>query len=58
MHILPPKFDKARKLSMLELNGFKASDAKHTVITPALLEKMARDANSDKISKPDDISKP
>lgn len=38
-HINPPKFEKARKLSLLELNQMKASD-KHTVITPELLARM------------------
>lgn len=38
-NINPPKFEKARKLSLLELNQMKASD-KHTVITPELLAKM------------------
>lgn len=39
-HIEPPKFDKARKLTMLELNKFKTS-VTHTVITPELLAEMA-----------------
>lgn len=37
-HINPPKFEKARRLSMLELNGMKPDD-KHTVITPEMLSK-------------------
>ena len=39
-HIEAPKFEKARKLTMLELNKFKTS-VTHTVITPELLAEMA-----------------
>ena len=38
-HIDPPKFEKARKLTLLELNQYRVS-INTTVITPELLEKM------------------
>lgn len=38
-HINPPKFEKARKLTLLELNQYRVN-INTTVITPELLEKM------------------
>lgn len=47
LHINPPAFEKARKLTMLELNQLRAS-VRHTVITPDMLSKMTE--NQTKVS--------
>lgn len=45
IQIAPPKLKSAHKLSALELNSLKFTEA-HTILTPELLEKM-RDNKSD-----------
>lgn len=42
LHINPPAFEKARKMTPLELNQLRAS-VRHTVITPDMLSKMTED---------------